>query len=299
MVLDPVLVKTANYYVDVETTSELSYGQRICDFNGLLKKDPNVEICLEVDHERFVSMLTGTLKTYLGDFIMYKNSDRFLTAFNRIEKELKSLLIKKEMGFSRAVRVLQKSNAIIKQYMDDLLEFAELRNAIVHNKLDMAFVIAEPHDSVVERIEKIESELTQPRTVNPLFIKKVVSFQQHEPLSNILDVINHKGITKFPIYDGNEFQGLVTHKGIAKWLAKGTEADTVPLFKTSIMEVLQGEKSDNHKFISTGTSVYEAMDIFREQIGNGNRLEALLITKNGTSEEKLLGIVTNWDIMEV
>ncbi|WP_249870614.1 CBS domain-containing protein [Oceanobacillus saliphilus] len=230
---------------------------------------------------------------------MYKNSDRFLTAFNRIEKELKSMLMKKELGFSRAVRVLQKSNAIIKQYTDDLLEFAELRNAIVHNRLDMAFVIAEPHDSVVNRIEKIEQELTQPKKVDPLFIKRVIAFQQNDPLYHILDVINHKGITKFPIYNGDDFQGLVTHKGIAKWLARRTKTNTGPLFETSIMEVLQGEKFDNYKFISTGTSVYEAMEIFREQIGNGNRLEALLITENGTSKGELLGIVTNWDIMEI
>lgn len=61
VVLDPTLVKTAKYYVDVETKGELSYGQTICDFRNLLKKEPNVEICLDVDAERFVEMFLKVL----------------------------------------------------------------------------------------------------------------------------------------------------------------------------------------------------------------------------------------------
>ncbi|WP_010650253.1 CBS domain-containing protein [Oceanobacillus massiliensis] len=230
---------------------------------------------------------------------MYSNSERFLSAFNRIEKVLKSLLIKKEMGFSRAVRVLRDENAVIKRYTDDLLEYAELRNAIVHNKIDVAFAIAEPHDSVVEQVERIERELTQPREVDPLFMKEVVVFQQDEPLANMLEVVNQKGITKFPIYKGDEFLGLITHKGITKWLAKGLRNSSEPVLDARLTDILQCETGDNYKFIKSGTSVYEAIEIFKEQIGKGIRIEALLITRKGTKSEKLLGIVTNWDIMEV
>ncbi|WP_337017858.1 nucleoside hydrolase [Oceanobacillus massiliensis] len=62
VVLDPSLVKTAKYYVDVETKSELSYGQTICDFNNVLKKAPNVEICTDIDDERFIKMFIDALK---------------------------------------------------------------------------------------------------------------------------------------------------------------------------------------------------------------------------------------------
>ncbi|MDO6450335.1 CBS domain-containing protein [Oceanobacillus profundus] len=234
-----------------------------------------------------------------NETVVHRNSDRFLTAFNRIEKGLKALLIKKEMGFSRAVKVLGKSNALIKQFQDDLLEFAELRNAIVHNKTDLMYTIAEPHDSVVERIEAIEIELLKPRKVDPLFIRKVVCFQETEPLSNVLEVVNKQGITKFPVYSGNVFQGLITHKGIKKWFSKGIENRLTSLLDARLVEVLECEKRDNFRFISKETSVYEAKEIFKEQIGKGNRLEALLITKEGSSSGGLVGIVTNWDIMEI
>ncbi|SOC43667.1 purine nucleosidase [Salinicoccus kekensis] len=62
-VLDPALLKTEKYYVDVETSSPLSYGQTICDFRRLLGKEPNVNICTGVDSERFLKDFIETLSS--------------------------------------------------------------------------------------------------------------------------------------------------------------------------------------------------------------------------------------------
>ena len=62
VVLDPSIVKTEKHFVEVETKSELSYGQTICDFRNIWNKEPNVEICLDVDNEKFISMFVDTLK---------------------------------------------------------------------------------------------------------------------------------------------------------------------------------------------------------------------------------------------
>ncbi|RKQ33879.1 CBS domain-containing protein [Oceanobacillus halophilus] len=230
---------------------------------------------------------------------MNKNSEVFLATFNRIEKELKSLLIhKKEVGFSKAVKILRNSNAIVKQYSDDLLEFAELRNAIIHNKTDATFAIAEPHDSIVESIMKIEKELTQPRRVINVFSRKVYTFQQDDTMESLLNVIREKQFTKFPIYRGNEFQGLITQKGITNWLAHHVN-DSNKMMESFLEDVLKYEKDGNYKFISGDSSVYEAVEVFKEQLGKGIRLEALLITSHGKTTEKLAGIITNWDIMKV
>ncbi|PAV29724.1 hypothetical protein CIL05_10160 [Virgibacillus profundi] len=232
--------------------------------------------------------------------VKFKNSEKFLTSFNRIEKLLKSLLYKqKEAGFSKAVKILRSSNAIVKQYSDDLLEFAELRNAIVHNKVDMAYVIAEPHDSVVARITKIENELARPKKVVPTFSCSVYTFQENDSLFNMLKVIHGKSLSKFPIYNGTEFKGLITQKGITNWIAMNVENSYSIPVETLLVNVLPLEEGDNYKFISSSTPVYEAVEIFRWHIGKGKRLEALLITKNGNPSEKLLGIITAWDILDI
>lgn len=60
-VLEPTLLQTEKYYVDVETSDPLSYRQTIYDFRGLLGREPNVNICTGVDSERFLEGFIGTL----------------------------------------------------------------------------------------------------------------------------------------------------------------------------------------------------------------------------------------------
>ena len=229
---------------------------------------------------------------------MYRNSERFLTAFNRIEKKMKSIIKNgRNLGFSKMVHMLKHRNAIVGRYSDDLLEFAELRNAIVHNKIDMSHAIAEPHDSTVRRIEFIERELLQPRTVAPQFIKTVYALEQAEPFSKLLSLIHKKKVTKFPIYHKGEFKGLISQRAIAFWLAGNMHNSKKLPEEVTIKEVLAYETRENYRFISKDTSLLEAIDIFKRNIGRGNRLEALLITENGDPSEELIGIITNFDII--
>ncbi|MBV6552659.1 hypothetical protein KTN00_16880, partial [Acinetobacter soli] len=70
------------------------------------------------------------------------------------------------MGFSEMVRRLSKQKqGDIKKYEEDLFQMAQLRNAIVHEKIGENFVIAEPNQWVVTRIQQIEQALLQPETV--------------------------------------------------------------------------------------------------------------------------------------
>jgi purine nucleosidase len=59
--LDRSLVQTRRLRVEVETATGLSLGRTIADERGLWGKEPNVEVCVEVDAERFVALLLETL----------------------------------------------------------------------------------------------------------------------------------------------------------------------------------------------------------------------------------------------
>lgn len=59
--LDPTLVASTAYYVDVETRSELCDGQTVCDFQGRLGRPANVQVCLEVDGDAFIHRFVEAL----------------------------------------------------------------------------------------------------------------------------------------------------------------------------------------------------------------------------------------------
>ncbi|WP_047979801.1 CBS domain-containing protein [Ornithinibacillus contaminans] len=228
---------------------------------------------------------------------MLKNSERFITAFNRIDKALDSELNQSRgIGFSKAVRILAKYNAVVNRYKEDLLEYAELRNAIVHNRMDTIHVIAEPHDSVVAHMEKIEQAITEPKRVIPMFSKEVYSFASKDTLSDLLDVIYREGYSKFPVYNHDVFIGLVTESGITKWLAEHKQTS---ISEVTIEEIIPYQKESNYQFVAKTTTVYQVVDLFKEHISKGNRLDALLISETGEKQEPLLGIITAWDIMGI
>ena len=112
---------------------------------------------------------------------------------------------------------------MIRKYEDDLLQLAQLRNAIVHDRIAVDFVIAEPNDWTVKRIQLIEQELIRPETVLPRFAKRVTGFEQDLPLLELLKIVAEKRYSQFPLYNKGKFVALITLRNIGFWLAKESQ----------------------------------------------------------------------------
>jgi inosine-uridine nucleoside N-ribohydrolase len=61
-VLDPGLLKTRSMRVDVECESDLTRGQTVCDFYGVMGKPPNAQVGVELDRDGFFELLYDSLK---------------------------------------------------------------------------------------------------------------------------------------------------------------------------------------------------------------------------------------------
>jgi pyrimidine-specific ribonucleoside hydrolase len=59
--LDRSLVRTRRLYVDVETASGIALGKTLPDPLGVTGRPPNVEVCVELDAERFVALFLDRL----------------------------------------------------------------------------------------------------------------------------------------------------------------------------------------------------------------------------------------------
>ena len=223
------------------------------------------------------------------------NSDLFLISFNRIEKWMRDEMGNaRNMGFTELVRRLaQRKQLMIRKYEDDLLQLAQLRNAIVHDRIAVDFVIAEPNDWTVKRIQLIEQELIQPETVLPRFAKRVTGFEQDLPLLELLKIVAEKRYSQFPLYNKGKFVALITLRNIGFWLAKESQKGPVDLTNKRALDlIIQNGKYTNYHIVPAKTHIYEVEAMFREQ----GTLEAVLITKDGNPDGNLLGIVRPRDI---
>lgn len=231
-----------------------------------------------------------------------RNSDHYLASFNTIDKYLRGIIkAPNYISFYRAVDISSETNAAVRRYKDDLREFANLRNAIVHEKTDVTYVIAEPHDATVERIQFIQNEVCKPQSVIPLFKREVTKFTVDDTLVDLLKTIKKYNYTQFPIYDANHFVGLLTENGITRWLTQGVDDSVISLSEIKLSDVFQFEREKNNfVFISEETDIYETREIFKNMLDrSGPKLDAVLITHYGKQNEELLGIITAWDMINI
>jgi hypothetical protein len=100
------------------------------------------------------------------------------------------------------------------------------------------------------------------------------------------------------VYEGKQFRGLLTENGITRWLA-GHVVRTLSLVELDDIHVGQvlrnEEKRGNYHFALRDTRVEDLSSLFAKQ----PLLEAVLITTNGKETEKLLGVATRWDILQL
>ena len=228
------------------------------------------------------------------------NSDRFLDAFSSIEKFLHRAA-KKERGapFYALVDTVGQSNPAVRHFARDLKEFADLRNAIVHERTN-GHVIAEPNDRAVAEIERIVETITNPPKVIPLFQTEVLRLQISDSVAEAVKSMYDRSFSQIPVYDGEKFAGLLTTNTVAVWLGSCAEEEIFSLTETTIATVLEyTEDEDNHLFVGRGTTLSEIQERFQEYERRGKRLEAILVTESGKATENLLGVVTIWDLPKV
>ncbi|WP_214689517.1 CBS domain-containing protein [Exiguobacterium sp. s163] len=222
----------------------------------------------------------------------------FLDRFHNIETMLRQQLRQEEhISFSYLVEQAAKQNSLIRQKAERLKSFGRLRNAIQHGSGLNGEAIAEPHDKIVEEIIDIEEKLRSPKRMNHFF-REVYSLTGTDSMSKMLQLVHEFQYSQFPVFNSEgEFISLVTESGITNWLASNVKDDLISFEETRVSDLLSvDELAETYRFISRITTVYEAKDYFLQAANEGRKLEALLITESGKSNQALLGIVTHWDL---
>jgi predicted transcriptional regulator len=177
-----------------------------------------------------------------------------------------------------------------------LEEFADLRNAIIHERID-GEVIAEPHEKVVEQFEHIAQLLTQPVLIKEKYLCKVDVCFTDENVLNIAQRMISKSYSQLPVYNRDYmFVGMLTTDTMTRFQV----LNNTNLEGKKVIDILPvGKDVQRVAFLSPEHSLIDVVELFEQAMGKGNKLHVILITKQAKRDHLPLGIITVHELPEI
>jgi len=226
-----------------------------------------------------------------------KNSERFLSTYNKLDHYLKGLDQSDHYrSFSSVLNRLKKSHKVINHYEKKLKSYNNLRNAIVHERID-GTVIAEPNDYAVSDLNSIYMKISSPRSILDVCKHSITKLNHKDSLSTALTVMKENDFSQLPVYKGDVFVEMLNTETVSSWMAHNIKQGIVSIQETKVSDVLHF-KSDYRVtlFQSRNASIYEILDLYKDNAYYSKQIDAIIITHNGKVTEKPITIITDYDI---
>lgn len=190
--------------------------------------------------------------------------------------------------FSQLLSRLAPHNRIIANNQEELREYSELRNALVHMRGVKQEIIAQPCDSVVENIERIARLLDMDDSILNFARTPVKTVKKSDSIKHAFSLMEQMDSSKIPVYEENRYVGLLTAPMIAKYALYHQEEGCVK-------DAMIHRENERVLFLPKNSNIQLAIHGFDRAVREGNSLLAILITEHGKTNEKPLGIITYAD----
>lgn len=228
------------------------------------------------------------------------NADRFIAAYNQIDYSLRTIYdFKRSMSFSDVVRRSVVLNAVVRKYEEDLIDYGRLRNAIIHNG-NRKYVIAEPHDDVVVKIEKLAELISEPPlAIDRVGNREVITINQDMSIGKAMELMARTGYANLPTYEGEKLIGILNGRKLINILGnKLAEGINLQDFveNSNVSTIIQ-DMGDDYYFMlaDEDLTIDAAMNYFE----NNRKLLIILITKSGKDTSRPIGIISSADIIDM
>lgn len=197
-----------------------------------------------------------------------------------------------------------KKDKILSKNINLWYMYRDLRNLLSHEykvrNLNYLAVSQDCYDAFVADVEKV---LSPQKAIN-IAQYPVSTADCNSIVSNVISNMLENNFTCTPIIDD---KGVVLgifspHSLMLYFEHNKKEILASEPQKTKISEIIDFCKIDNdkdieYKFINKNMDEFEIRELFESSYLKNKRLEAIFVTEHGNPNEKIMGIITNWDIV--
>ncbi len=230
-------------------------------------------------------------------------SIRFQEIYNQLDHYLrKSLARDSDVSHSFLIKKAAEKDMNIRSQREKLLQFAQLRNAIVHNpERGKAHPIAEPHPIIVEQYEAVLNKVLNPPKALSVAISfnKIFTASLEDKAKDVMRIMNEKIFTHVPVMEGDKMVGVFSENVVFSFLVKHEIAivdKDITICEFGEFLPIEKHPSEYFLFASRTALLFDIQKLFDNELEKNRRLGVVFITDSGKQDEKLLGMITAWDI---
>lgn len=230
------------------------------------------------------------------------NAEIFIEKF----KELENLLRNKFgiQDYSRSVLKEIENKPQFRHLKDDLNYIREIRNILQHKPSINGEFPIQPNSEINNNMQRIIDYINNPPKAYNYCIKidNVCYADKDDIIFPYMQAMKENVYTHIPILDSGVVKGVFSENTLFGALIedelvyeKDKTTFSSPLIKK--YSELNNHASESFEFIRKDLYLEDVKVIFRKNFIANKRLAMVFITQNGRPEEKLLGIITPWDIL--
>ena len=234
---------------------------------------------------------------------MTTRAEVFLFVYNKIDRFMRKELNKDErISHTELIDMISKKNKLFNKNNGHLKSFARLRNAIVHESYNIAEPIAEPHEEIITQYKNIMNKVMEPdKALDTVAVQanNIFTANLEDDALEVMKKMQQNTFTHVPVLENNKLIGIFSENTIFSYIVDNEAlllGDEIKIKEFEKFIPLDMHESEIFKFVSKDKLLYEVEDMFEEELRDNKRLSVIFITEAGKTTEKILGMITAWDI---
>ena len=191
-----------------------------------------------------------------------------------------------------------------KKFEKDINLIRKIRNLLSHGECKVEGKTAiEINKNIIEKLKEIISLLENPPLVTSRYITEMFVVDLEEKLENLIKTMNEKKISHVPVLDKDKkLVGVFSENTIFSKLSEDEIIEIGKEYKVKDYEKyikLENNSSEYFDFIKRNEELASVQNLFNKSIKKDKKLVMLFVTENGKKTEKILGIITPWDLLNI
>ena len=208
--------------------------------------------------------------------------------------------------------VTEEEDRVIYNYLekDERFEYTKvrycrkMRNILSHNyNFDNSFIV-EPSQDMIKFLEDTIRRIEKSNNIENFWIPKdkMISASLADKVLPKMKEMHKKKITHIPVMENGMVKGVFSENTIFRFFTDNENDGIIEINENLEISAFKKYLSFNNEygeafeFINKDAKLVKIMDILKSNYKNNKRVEMFFVTHNGKESEKLLGLITPWDV---